>query len=157
MNAEFENAKQLAEELNNQCAEEVAALVDFLKSTQRTHVLFSMPNGSKKWTYEYEAKHKSGYGTYRGVASVFFVRIESGHGPVGLAITGGPTEDYTTATVCRYGELRDKLGGFRPLVAAITAHLRATLEQNSNGRAEALAELSAARAEDDGAAKPIVD
>ena len=157
MNDEFASAKQLAEELNHQGAEEVAALVDFLKGTRRSHVVFLMPNGSKKWTYEYEAKKKSGYGTYRGVASVFFVRIGSGHGPVGLSITGGPTEDYTTATACKYGELRDKLGGFKPLVAAITAHLRATLEQNSTGRAEALAELSAARAEDGGAAKPIVD
>ena len=157
MNDEFASAKQLAEELNNQCAEEVAALVGFLKETRRSHILFAIPSGSKKWTYEYEAKQKSGYGTYRGVASVFYVRFELAHGTVGLNITGGPTEDYATATSCRYGELRDKVGGFKPLVAAITTRLRATLEQNSTGRAEALAELSAARAEDGGAANPIVD
>ena len=136
----LDGAKKIAQELHQQAAEEVAALVDFLESTHRSQVQFSIPPDAG-WTYEYEANHHSGFGKRRGVGRVRFARLVRANRL--LFIAAGPTEDYATAVECKYGELRDRMGGFQALVDAITAELQSQLQRNSSGRDDALSSLAA--------------
>ena len=110
----LDGAKKIAQELHQQAAEEVAVLVDFLQSTHRSQVQFAIPENSG-WAYEYEANHHRGFGKRRGIGRVR----------------------------CKYGELRDRMGGFQALVDAITAELQSQQQRNSCGRDGALSNLAA--------------
>ena len=136
----LDGAKKIAQEMHQQAAEEVAVLVDFLESTHRSQVQFAIPENAG-WTYEYEANHHSGFGKRRGVGGVRFARLVRANRM--LLITAGPTEEYATAVECKYGELRDRLGGFQVLVDAIITELQSQLQRNSCGRDGALSRLAA--------------
>lgn len=149
--AELDRAMVVAAQLRDQAAEEVAALVGFLESTRRGDVRFDI--GAGEWKYDYEAPSKTGYGSRRGVATARFARLFRHPGDrCQLLCSAGPYPDFVSAVSVKYGFLRDQMGGFKNLVAAVRKELEKQLTKNSDGRSEALAELAGLGLSDGGAA-----
>lgn len=133
--------EEIAVQLRDQAAEEVAALVGFLESTGRSEVRFAIGLVGE-WKYEYQAHSNSGYGDRRSVATARVARLFKHPGARQILSQAGPNWEYVNAVSVKYGFLRDQMGGFKNLVAAIKEELEKQLKRNSDGRSEALAELA---------------